>query len=48
MVLSFDEAGELLDAMAESFPPAFYSDLNGAILLLPEAHTDPDFPPGEM
>ena len=37
MVLSFDEAGELLDAMAESFPPAFFSDLNGGILLLPEA-----------
>ena len=48
MVLSFDEAGELLDAMAESFPPAFFSDLNGGILLLPEAHPDPDFPPGEM
>ena len=48
MVLSFDEAGELLDAMAESFPPAFFSDLNGEILLLPEAHPDPDFPPGEM
>ena len=44
MVLSFDEAGALLDEMAEEFPPEFYEDLNGGILLLPEALPDPDYP----
>ena len=44
MVLSFDEAGALLDEMAEEFPPEFYEALNGGILLLPEALPDPDYP----
>ena len=44
MVLSFDEAGALLDEMAEEFPPEFYEDLNGGILLLPEAMPDPACP----
>ena len=47
-MLSFDQAGDLLDEMAEEFPPEFYSDLNGGISLLPDALPDPDFPPGEM
>ena len=37
MILSFDEAGALLDGMAEEFPPEFYDELNGGIALLPEA-----------
>ena len=37
MILSFDEAGALLDEMAEEFPPEFYDELNGGIALLPEA-----------
>ena len=41
MILSFDEAGDLLDRMAEEFPEAFYQDLNGGISLLPEAVEDP-------
>ena len=48
MLLSFDEVGEILDEMAEEFPPVFYRDLNGGISLLPDALPDPDFPPGEM
>ncbi len=48
MVLSFEQVGEILDEMAEGFPPEFYEDLNGGILLLPEAKPDPDFPPGEL
>ena len=48
MILSFDQAGDLLDEMAEEFPPEFYDELNGGISLLPEAKPDPDFPPGEM
>lgn len=47
-MLTFDQAGELLDEMAEEFPPEFYRDLNGGISLLPEALPDPEFPPGEM
>lgn len=47
-MLTFDQAGDLLDQMAERFPPEFYRDLNGGISLLPEAPPDPDFPPGEM
>ena len=35
MILSFDEAGALLDEMAEEFPPEFYDELNGGIALLP-------------
>ena len=34
MILSFDEAGALLDEMAEEFPPEFYDELNGGISLL--------------
>ncbi len=48
MVLSFDEVGELLDEMAEKFPPEFYDELNGGICLLPGAKPDPRFPEGEL
>ena len=34
--MTFDEAGELLDRMAEEFPEEFYSNLNGGISLLPD------------
>lgn len=48
MVLTYDEVGDLLDEIAEEFPPAFFEQLNGGILLEEEAMPDPDFPPGEM
>ena len=48
MVLTFDEVGEMLDEMAEQFPPVFYKELNGGISLLPEAVEDPEFPEGEI
>ena len=48
MVLSFDGAGELLDGLAEQFPPALFGGLNGGVNLLEEAVPDPEFPPGEM
>ena len=48
MVLSFEQAGELLDRMAEEFPPEFYDELNGGICLLPEAKHDPEFPEEEL
>jgi len=33
MELTFDQAAELLDEMAEQFPPVFFDELNGGILL---------------
>lgn len=48
MVLSFDRAGELLDGLAEQFPPALFGGLNGGVNLLEEAVPDSEFPPGEM
>ena len=48
MILSFEEAGDLLDQMAEEFPEEFYAGLNGGISLLPDEKPDPEFPPGEM
>ena len=48
MILSFDEAGALLDERAEEFPPEFYDELNGGIALLPEAKEDSEGEPGEL
>ena len=48
MILSFEQAGDLLDEMAEEFPPEFYDELNGGISLLPEAKEDPEGEPGEL
>lgn len=48
MVLSFDRAGELLDVLAEQFPPALFGGLNGGVNLLEDAVPDSEFPPGEM
>ena len=48
MILSFDQAGDLLDEMAEEFPPEFYDELNGGISLLPDVKEDPQAGPGEL
>lgn len=47
-MITFDEMGDWLDEIAEQFPQEFYTELNGGILLLPEAMPDPEFPAGEM
>ena len=47
-MITFDEMGDWLDEIAEQFPQEFYTDLNGGILLSPEAMPDPEFPEGEM
>ncbi len=47
-MITFDEMGDWLDEIAERFPQEFYRELNGGILLLPEAMPDPEFPDGEM
>ncbi len=48
MLLSFDQAGALLDEMAEELPQVFFRDLNGGILLLPEVKMDLEFPNEEL
>lgn len=48
MVLSFDEVGAILDEIAEEFPPSFFSQLNGGILLLPEAKRHQASPSGRL
>ena len=42
MILSFDEVGEILDGLAEEIPEPFFEELNGGVLLLPEACPDPE------
>ena len=46
-MLSFEEAADLMDEIAEGFPPEFFETLNGGILFLPEEKLDPDVP-GEL
>ena len=48
MILTYDEVGDLLDEIAEDFPPAFFEHLHGGILLEEDAKPDPQFPPGEL
>lgn len=40
MTLSYEEVLDRLDLMAAEFPPAFYRELSGGVLLLPERRTD--------
>lgn len=48
MRLTFDQAGELLDQLAEPFPEALFEGLNGGVNLLEDTVPDPEFPEGEM
>ena len=48
MVLTFEQAGDLLDEMAEGFPAVLFEELNGGINLLEDTVPDPEFPEGEM
>lgn len=48
MVLSFDQAGDLLDELAEPFPPALFDGLNGGVNLLEDTVPDESFPEGVM
>ena len=42
MILSFDQAGDLLDQMAEELPEAVFEGLNGGVSLLPDTVLDPE------
>ena len=48
MLLNIDQTAEVLDEIAESFPPVLFEELNGGVNLLEDTVPDPDFPPGEM
>lgn len=48
MVLSFEQAGDLLDTLAESFPEALFDGLNGGVNLQEEAVPDQEFPKGQV
>ena len=41
-MISIEEVGTMLDAIADELPQAFYKDLSGGILLLPEAKLHPE------
>ena len=43
MVLDFDRAGDMLDAIAEQLPEGIFDGLNGGVSLLPDTVTDPEF-----
>ena len=48
MILTFDQAGDLLDQLAEGFPEALFEELNGGVNLLEDAVPDLEFPEGDM
>ena len=48
MVLSFEQAGALLDTLAESFPEALFDGLNGGVNFQEEAVPDQEFPKGQV
>lgn len=48
MILSFHQTGELLDELAEAFPPQLFEGLNGGVNLLEDTVPDPDFPEGTL
>ena len=47
-MLTFEELGELLDELAEEFPPEFFAQLNGGINLLPMAKQNEEAGDGEV
>lgn len=48
MRLSFEQAGDLLDELAEPFPEALFEGLNGGVNFLEDTVPDHSFPEGEM
>ena len=48
MVLSFEQVGDLLDKLAESFPKALFDGLNGGVNLQEETVPDMEFPGGRI
>ena len=48
MVPTYEQMGDWLEDIAQEFPEAFFSELDGGIQLEEAPLPDPDFPPGEM
>ena len=48
MIPTYDQMGDMLEAVAAQFPDAFFEGLDGGIQLEEQAMPDPDVPPGEM
>ena len=48
MIWTIDRVGDVLDEIAEGFPPALFEELNGGVNLLEDTVPDPEFPEGEM
>ena len=48
VMLTIAQVNDILDEIAEGFPPALFQELNGGVNLIEEAKPDPEFPPGEM
>ena len=48
VMLTIDQVNDILDEIAEGFPPALFQELNGGVNLIEEAKPDRSFPPGEM
>lgn len=48
MLLTFEQAGDLLDELAEPFPEALFEGLNGGVHLVEDAMPDPEFPQAEL
>ena len=47
-ILTLEQVGQLLDAIAQTFPAPLFEELNGGVNLLEDTVQDPEFPPGEM
>ena len=41
-MITFEEVGSMLDSIAEEIPKDFYNELNGGIVLLPDAKMHPE------
>jgi len=48
MIMSFEQAADVLDELAEQFPAVLFEELNGGVNLLEDTVSDPEFPEGEM
>ena len=48
MTMTFDQAADVLDELAETFPVVLFEELNGGVNLLEDTVPDPEFPEGEM
>lgn len=48
MVLTFDQAGDVLDELAETFPEALFEGLNGGVHLVRDAMPDQEIPQADL